>query len=235
MRRIVLFLIAVSLVWLASARAESPVLTISSNNTPMDRLALQELSREALRRLGYELNLVNLPSERSLVAANAGEVDGEGLRVPGLQQQYPNLIQIPERFIGISFVAFAKDKNIKLEQGWDSLQPYSVAFITGWKMFEANAGGARVVNKVDKPEQLFLMLDNDRVDLALYTRADGIALARKLGLPQVAPLVPALKDVDMFLYLNKKHAALAPKIAQALRDMKADGSYQRILAGIGGQ
>lgn len=232
MRRLVLFLITAGLVWLALARAETPALTISSNNTPMDRLALQELSREALRRVGHELKLVNLPSERSLVAANEGEVDGEGLRVPGLGKQYPNLVQIPERFIGISFVAFAKDRNIKLEQGWDSLKPYSVAFITGWKMFEANAGGARVVNKVDKPEQLFLMLDNGRVDLALYTLADGIALARQQGLTNVAPLVPSLKDVDMYLYLNKKHEALAPKIAQALRDMKADGTYQRILAGI---
>lgn len=235
MRPIALIMIAFCLAWLAPARAESPVLTISSNNTPMDRLALQELSREALRRVGHELKLVTLPSERSLVAANEGEVDGEGLRVPGLHQQYPNLIQIPERFIGISFVAFAKDKKIKLEQGWDSLKPYSVAFITGWKMFEANAGGARVVNKVDKPEQLFLMLDNGRVDLALYTLTDGVALARKQGMTNVTPLAPSLKDVDMYLYLHKKHEALVPKIAQALRDMKVDGTYQRILTGISGQ
>jgi polar amino acid transport system substrate-binding protein len=32
------------------------------------------------------------------------------------------------------------------------------------------------------------------------------------------------------LYLNKKHQALVPKLAQALRDMKADGSYTRILS-----
>lgn len=31
-----------------------------------------------------------------------------------------------------------------------------------------------------------------------------------------------------FMYLNKKHAALAPKAAKALADMKADGSYQEL-------
>jgi polar amino acid transport system substrate-binding protein len=36
--------------------------------------------------------------------------------------------------------------------------------------------------------------------------------------------------VDMFLYLHKKHEALVPRLAQALRDMKADGSHARILA-----
>jgi polar amino acid transport system substrate-binding protein len=89
---------------------------------------------------------------------------------------------------------------------------------------------AKAVNKVDKPEQLFLMLDGGRIDLALYTRADGIALARSMGLAAVAPLAPSLKDVDMYLYLHKRHEALVPKLAQALREMKADGSYNRILS-----
>ena len=47
-----------------------------------------------------------------------------------------------------------------------------------------------------------------------------------------APLSPALKDVDMYLYLNKKHQALVPKLSQAIRNIKADGSYNRILSAI---
>jgi polar amino acid transport system substrate-binding protein len=215
---------------LGAAMAETPSITVSTNNTPLDRKALQELSTEAFRRIGVDFKLVSLPSERSLHSANLGDVDGEGLRVAGLSSQYHNLVQVPERFVSVSFVAFAKDATIKVDQGWDSLKPYSVAFITGWKMFETNATAARIVNKVDKPEQMFRMLDGGRVDLALYTRADGIALARNLGLSSIAPISPSLKDVDMYLYLNQKHAALVPRLAQALRSMKADGSYNRIVA-----
>ena len=218
--------------WWTSALAETPVITVSTNNTPMDRKALMQLSQEAFRRAGAEFKLVSLPSERSLKSADAGEVDGEGLRVAGLTAQYPNQVQVPERYVRISFVAFAKDATINLDNGWESLKPYSVAFITGWKMFEANATGARAVTKVDKPEQMFQMLDGGRVDLALYTRADGLALARGLGLPSIAPVWPALKDVDMYLYLHKKHEALVPRLVQALKAMKTDGSYNRILSGI---
>lgn len=227
---VILFLGLFALV--SAAFAQQPTLTISTNNTPTDRQALEQLSQEAFRRIGAHFKLVSLPSERSLQSANLGEVDGEGLRVAGLDSQYPNLIQVPERFIGISFVAFARDASIRLDQGWESLKPYSVAFITGWKMFEANAGSARLATKVDKPEQLFRMLASGRIDLALYTRADGAVLARQLGLTSVVPLAPALKDVDMYLYLNKKHEVLVPKLAKALRDMKADGTTQRILASI---
>ena len=218
-----------------SALASNPTLTFSTNNTPLDRKALELLSQECLRRVGVDLKLVSLPSERSLTAANQGEVDGEGLRVAGLggpDGPYPNLIQVPERFVRISFVAFAKNATISLDNGWDGLKPYRIAFINGWKMLEANAQGARVVNKVGNPEQLFRMLDEGRVDLVLYTYADGLLLARNLGLRSVAPLSPPLKEVDMYLYLHKKHRALVPKLSQALRELKADGSYNHILSTI---
>lgn len=212
--------------------AENTPLTISTNNTPLDRKALEQIATESFHRIGVEPRIVSLPSERSLIAANLGEVDGEGLRISGLTAQYPNLVQVPERFVRISFVAFAKDATISLDNGWDSLKPYRVVFINGWKMFEANTGSARVVNKVDKPEQMFRMLEDGRVDLVLYTRADGVQLARSLGLSTIAPVSPSLKDVDMYLYLHKKHQALVPRINQALRDIKADGTYNRILSGI---
>ena len=196
MRTTLLLLLALCLGFGSAAAADTTTITVSTNNTPLDRQALHDLSKEAFRRIGVEFKLVTLPSERSLHSANLGEVDGEGLRVAGLSGQYPNLVQVPERYIGISFVAFARDATIRLEQGGESLKPHRVAFINGWKMFEANASGARSVSKVDKPDQLFLMLDSGRVDLALYTRTDGVALARGMGLGAIAPIAPALKDVD---------------------------------------
>ncbi len=58
---------------LAPAVAGNPTLTLSTNNTPLDRKALEQLSQESLRRIGVDLKLVSLPSERSLTAANLGE------------------------------------------------------------------------------------------------------------------------------------------------------------------
>lgn len=223
------------LLWMVTslANANGPTLTISTNNTPQDRKALELLSKEAFRRAGITFQLDRNPSARSLDLANEGTIDGEGLRVGGLEQQYPNLVPVPERYIGISFVAFARDPSIKLDQGWSSLKPYRIAFINGWKLFEANAANnAQSVTKVDQPDQLFKMLDANRIDLALYTLADGAAVLKGLGMTNIAPLTPALRDADMFLYLNKKHQIYIPRIAQALRDMKADGTYAKILTQI---
>jgi len=212
--------------------AHAQELVISTNNTPLDRKALELISKEAFRRIGVDSRVVGNPSERSLHLANQGEVDGEGLRIAGLGKQYPNLVQVPERFIGVSFVAFAKDAQITLNQGWASITPYRVSFITGWKMFESNASNARSITKVETPEQMFKMLDSNRIDLALYTRTDGVALTERMGLSSIAPIAPALKDVDMYLYLNMRHEALVPKLSQALRSMKADGSLNKIMSSL---
>jgi polar amino acid transport system substrate-binding protein len=226
------FLIGLFALWV-TAGAATQTITVSTNNTPLDRKVLHQVSQEAFRRVGAEFKLVSLPSERSLMAANAGEVDGEGLRVDGLTEQYPNLLRVPERYVSISFVAFARDATISLDRGWDSLKPYRVGFIRGWKLFEAHAAGARIVQRVETPEQLLQMLDQGRIDIALYTRSSGMALAHRMGLPAIAPLAPTLRDADMYLYLNKRHEALVPRLAKALREMKADGTYNRIIAGLG--
>ena len=217
-----------------SGLAAMPTITVSTNNTPEDRKVLAAVSREAFKRLGLDFALVSLPSERSLQSADNGEVDGEGLRVAGLSDQYRNLIQVPERYISVSFVAFArKPVELSVNQSWASLKPHRIAFITGWKMFEANATGARVVTKVNGPEQLFRMLENDRIDLALYTRRGGEDLIRKLGMSSIVALEPSLQEVDMHLYLHRKHQLLVPRLAQTLREMKTDGTHGRILASFG--
>ncbi|PKO87618.1 MAG: ABC transporter substrate-binding protein [Betaproteobacteria bacterium HGW-Betaproteobacteria-10] len=216
-------------------QAEPDHLTISTNNTPMDRKALQSLSDEAFRRIGQTFQLISLPSERSLLAANLGEVDGEGLRVAGLSSQYPDLIQVPEPYIRISFTAFARDANIQVNAGWSDLKPYRLAFITGWKMFEANTAGAAHIYRLEQAAQMFRMLNEGRIDVALYTLNDGVALTRDLGMKNIRPLTPSLKDVDLYLYLHKRHAALVPQLASALRQMKADGTQQRILKSIANQ
>lgn len=219
---------------MSAAGQEAPTLNVSTNNAPADRKALQLLGEEAFRRAGLTLRLTSLPSERSLFAANAGEVDGEGLRMAGLESSYPNLVRVPEHFVSISFVAFARDSRIRVDRGWASLKPHRVAFLNGWKIFESNASEARSVTKVETAEQLFRMLEHDRVDLALYTRTDGLALTRQLGLNQIKALSPALADTDMYVYLHRRHQALLPRIALALRNMKADGTHARLLSSLTG-
>lgn len=181
---------------------------------------------EALKRLGYKLESVKLPAERALINANAGIDDGDLLRIDGLQKTYPNLIQVPEPVIDLEFVVFTKHITSPISN-WQSLSRYSVSIITGWKILERNITHAAELTKVKNVSQLFTMLQKDRVDAVVYSRWVGLGYINQHQMEGVRILEPPLDRSSLYVYLHKKHQQLVPKLAAALRALKADGSYQR--------
>lgn len=184
------------------------------------------VAREAFRRLGIEIEVVGLPAERALINANAGIDDGDLSRIPGLESEYPNLVRVPEKMMDFEFVGFTRNLDFRVE-GWHSLRPYAVGLVTGWKIYERNTREVRERITVRDPEELFALLALGRAEVVLMERWEGLWQARSAGMA-VHTLEPPFARSEMFLYLNNKHAALVPRVARALADMKADGSYQRI-------
>lgn len=206
----------------------SPPLSVPERTGMLDLIVT-----EAFARAGIPMTLVTLPSERGLISASAGDTDGDINRVGGLAAKYPELVQVEESNMSYEFMAFSRRTNISV-QGWDDLRGISVGFITGWKIFEENVVSSSTT-KVDNPSQLFSLLQNDRVDVILMDRWGGGHYLKVVGVSDGRALEPPLAKRDMFLYLNRKHLTLAPKVAEALRSMKADGTYGRIVGRFGGQ
>jgi polar amino acid transport system substrate-binding protein len=188
---------------------------------------LDRLVAELFRRVGLQAEVqVYEASERAMQNADAGIDDGMAMRIKGLEKQYPNLVRVPEKVIDNDFVAYSRKHRFEV-RGWDALAPYQVAHIIGWKVFENNLGGRRDVTLVRNAEQLFELLRQDRTDVILYERWQGLWWARELAL-DARLLEPPLASTEMFIYLHRKHAPLAGKLAAALAAMKQDGSYRRI-------
>jgi len=216
---------------LSATAADRPVLVLNDTNEPPFTTVnrdgfLDIIAGEAFRRVGAELQLVKLPAERGLINANAGIEDGDMVRIAGLEKQYPNLVRVPEKLVDWEFSAFSKDASIP--SNWQAIRQRSVGHIKGWKIYELNLTGAERVTTADDPEQLFRLLELNRIDVALYEHSFGEALAKKQGLKGVRSLVPPLASREMFIYLHKRHAAYVPALANALRAIKREGMYARV-------
>jgi len=188
---------------------------------------LDIVAGEAFRRAGLRLKLVRLPPERGLLNANAGVEDGDLARIAGLERNYPNLIRVPEKLLDYHFVAFVRQAKLS-NASWSALERLSVGHIRGWKIFEQNIQPGTPSSIVDNAEQLFAMLEKNRIDVALYGRLEGLALAKKMGIEGVRVVEPSLAEREMFIYLNKRHADKVPAIATALKAIKAEGLYARV-------
>jgi polar amino acid transport system substrate-binding protein len=211
--------------------AETPVLVLNDTNEPPFTTVdgqgfLDAVAGEMFRRAGARLQLVRLPAERGLLNANAGVEDGDLVRIAGLEAQYPNLVRVPEKLLDWEFAAFGKDA--ALPAHGETLRTRPVGHIRGWKIYEQQLAGASQVVTAEDTEQLFRQLQRDRIEIALYERWQGLSRIRHQGLTGVHVLEPSLAKREMFIYLHKRHTALVPKLAAALRAIKAEGLYDRL-------
>ncbi len=196
--------------------------------TPDRRGFLDQIVARAFLEIGREAELLIYPTatERSMLNANDGIDDGLAMRIAGLEKQYTNLIRVPEEIAVNDFVAITTTHRFAVN-GWDSLSPYVVTYILGWKIFEANVPKGKELTQVRDAEQLFTLLANGRADVALYERWQGLVQARAMGI-KVQVMEPPLAQTKMYMYLHKKHAALVPLAAAALAKLKRNGTYQSI-------
>lgn len=195
-----------------------------------DRMGfLDLLIPEVFRRIGVKAESVRYEAtERAMINADKGVDDGVAMRIRGLEKTYPNLVRVDEKVIDNEFIAYATRLQIATT-GFDVLKAYQVGYINGWKVFESGLLPGTPVTKVQGAEQLFTLLTSDRTDLILFERWQGNHILRERGI-KARMLRPPLVTTEMFMYLHVKHAHLVEPAARALREMKADGSYQRIAA-----
>lgn len=187
---------------------------------------LDSLIDEAFRRMNMSVDIVILPAERVLINANNGIEDGCVLRIRGLEKTYPNLVRVPEMMMYSEFVGYTVIAADVKGGIWASLNPYTVSYITGWKIFEMNLADHPQTVKVKNAAQLFSLLKQGRADIVLYERWQGIQLLLEAGIGDARTIEPPFATFEMFMYLNEKHRKIIPQLASVLSEIKRDGTYE---------
>jgi len=182
---------------------------------------------EAFRRIGVSVRLMRLPSERALRNANEGIDDGSYVRIAGLTNQYPDLVMVAEPMSEFPFTAFTRDAGLKVRT-WADLRNRRVASVIGWKLVERNLKGVTELKGVHNEQALFALLDKGRTEVVIAGRFTGQEIIRAHGYQGMRAILPPLATPPMYIYLNKKHADLAPRLTEALRQMKREGVLARL-------
>ncbi len=210
-----------------SVEAENKKIVISifgKSDSPVNMLT-KSVMTEAYRRLGIKIDLKFLPGIRALKHANHGVTDGDLCRVKGIEKEYTNLVMVPVKVASVEIVAFGKNKNITVN-GWDSLHPYSIAYLRGIKIISKKAKGK--LKPVSSKKQAFKLLAFNRVDLVIDTRIMGLVTLEKLKIENVRIIEPPLQEIILYHYLNKKHTGLVPELTKILNHMTKTNQISKI-------
>ncbi len=188
---------------------------------------------EVFRRLGIKVEFRDYPPKRADIETDAGNVDGQPGRIYQYADAHPNLIRVEEFIFDMNFSAFAVQDSIPQLKGWESLKGtnYRVDYTRGIKIFENNL--PKIVKKenlsdVAEPAQGLKKLVSGRTDLFAEEESTVLTL---LQTPEFRDrkirIVGVMESVPFYPCLHKKHAALAPKMAEIIKAMKAEGLIEK--------
>jgi len=192
----------------------------------------EAILEEAYGRLGINVKFVHYPSERALTQSNSGHLDGEIVRINGLDESYENLIKVPTSYISAVHFVYAIDPHIEVN-GYESLTSKSIAFRRGLKVVEKNTVGFKRA-QVSSSDQAFFMLERrkeGRVDIVIEEELTSLSIIKENKLENIKQLYPAISEDKHFHYLNKKHQHLVPEIDRVLKAMLLDGTIEKIKNG----
>jgi len=204
--------------------AQEP-LVLSHPEGPITEISARVIT-EAYKRLDLPVQIIKLPSDRSLTMANKGEVDGVVSRIQEIENTYQNLIRVPVVVNVIEAVVFTKNLKITTA-GWETLKPYTIGIKRGTKFAEIGTKGMNVIS-VDTNNQLFLMLDTGRVDAIVTARMAGIVVLNELKLKNIYALEPPLETKNLYHYLHKKNGHVISELISVLQSMETEGQIKKI-------
>jgi polar amino acid transport system substrate-binding protein len=220
---------------LSLAASDEPVLTLVTGDmetgfyhSPEQTGLIDDLLGLALKKMGYGLRVLTVPTERSLKMTAAGYADGEMLRTTAIESHFPTLLRVPEKLVDGEFVVFSHEP-IDLSQGWQALAGKSVGIVIGMKLIENNVPANAYITKVKDEKLLFTLLKRKRIDYAVFVRDMGQYYLHKNNIKGLLVTKMHLDKVPAYTYLHPKHAALVPCLANALKEMKQDGSFQMLV------
>jgi polar amino acid transport system substrate-binding protein len=188
---------------------------------------LWKAAEVAFQRAGVKAVVREVSPERSAVLANEGTTDGDVGRSSGLEKTYPNLVQVPEPIFLYAPTAFSYQR-FDVTGGWESLRGHTVCIRRGLRQTEQRTRELQRQILADEAT-ILRMLAAGGCDVAVMERNNGLARAAMAADPPLLRLLPPMEVMPLYIYLHKSHAALVPKLSAALRQMRADGSMQRLL------
>jgi len=187
------------------------------------------LEEAVFSELGFTVEWAELPAERMVLELNAGAIDAVAARIRGiLPRLYPNMIDTSEPLALTSVVAYAKSGASATLRSGNDLRRYRIATVFGQKLVESFVATNHLeVEAMPDVESILRRWSSGAFDVLLEF-SDSAPYFAKQGF---VPVSPALAAEPLVLVFNRRFSSLVSRWDAALRLVKAEGRYKKLLPG----
>jgi polar amino acid transport system substrate-binding protein len=213
---------ALAVLWwaLAAASAHGQELKLFMIPDTPAHVEAWQVVKAAARRAGVRVSMQAMPSERGMILANKGELDGAIGRTMLATNDYPDLVAVPEPIHLYSPSAYAYQR-FDVGAGWEALRGRSVCLRRGYTLTEKRTRGLQR-QRLDNDASLIRMLRSGGCEVAIMGWRNKAMQDAMAADPALLRLSPPLEEVPLYLVLHKRHAGLVARLAQAIKQVKRD-------------
>jgi len=194
---------------------------------------LRLIYTDAFQQLGIELEIRIFPAARAAAESAADNVDGELARGFEYQDTHPNLIRVPEPTFITNTAVYAARTDIRLNSGYDSLRDttYRVEHRLGYPIISRKlaavvpAGNLTEVRNAETGLRK-LMLGRSDLYVDVEDTVEPLLLRPEFRDANVHK-VAVMERGPVHAYLSRKHATLAPRLAQVIKRLRDSGQIER--------
>lgn len=189
--------------------------------------------KEAFSRLHLQVEFIKMSMPRLDAALEHGDIDIEAPRKWGHLQEHPGLIRVEEPVGEVSFSiytanpairandlhAMSRDLNVEFRRGIDDCGDALKEVFPVERVSDVATVAQGVMKLLNRRTDLYCDVDVAVAYIKSKLKKDQASRIRRVqGLGTPFPL---------YVYLSKKNEATAPRLATVLKQMKAEGLFER--------
>jgi polar amino acid transport system substrate-binding protein len=204
--------------------------TVMEKNTKIFRIG-EAVLKTIGKKIDVSFELKVFPIKRADLYIDSGKIAGDLGRVIEYGYSFPNLIRVEEPIASFPYYVYSKRYDIKVN-GWASLKPYKVVYVSGTTYIKSNLTPIHYnLYPIRNVKQAIKFLSIGRADIYI---SNPLAIAEfiksgELNRLGIKALEPPISVLCLYTYFHPKHQQIEKRYNQALKQIKKDGTYKRIL------
>lgn len=202
----------------------NPIITISiaDNHRGSDGIIIeQELVRNSLKNLGYEVEYEFYPKVRSLENVENGLADGDFPRIKERVLEFKNIFVVEEPLEVLDYSVYYIGASRVVE--WDDLENKDIGVVFGssfaTQSLDKNLKNKTVEELKDLPS-LLKMLKSGRVNYLFLSELYGDELIKLFSKEGIVKSKNVLTQSNFYLLMNKKNIKMKEKLEKEIKKEK---------------